>query len=73
MMSMNPLQLEEPEEIHVKPNWLTTDMIVAYALPIVEEVIPSIYREAEISSMYKMWKNVMVKEMSFFTRTTLGN
>jgi len=33
-----------------KPSWLTTDMIVAYALPVVEEVIPSTYREAEISS-----------------------
>ena len=27
-----------------KPSWLTTDMIVAYALPVVEETIPSIYR-----------------------------
>ena len=28
-----------------KPSWLTTDMIVAYALPVVEEAIPSTYRE----------------------------
>ena len=25
-----------------KPSWLTTDMIVTYALPVVEEVNPSI-------------------------------
>ena len=37
-----------------KPSWLTTDMIVAYALPVVEEIIPSTYREAEISSESKM-------------------
>ena len=30
-----------------KPSWLTTDMIVAYALPVVEEAIPSTYKEAE--------------------------
>ena len=28
-----------------KPSWLTTDMIVTYALPVVEEVIPSTYRK----------------------------
>ena len=33
-----------------RPGWLTTDMIVAYALPVVEEAIPSTFREAEISS-----------------------
>ena len=32
-------------------------MVVAYALPVVEEAIPSTYREAEISSESKMsWK-----------------
>ena len=33
-----------------KPSWLTTDMIVDYALPVVEEAIPSTYKEVEISS-----------------------
>jgi len=47
-----------------KPSWLTTDMIVTYALPIVEEVIPSTCREAEITSEFKMWKDAMVEEMS---------
>ena len=45
-MSMNLLQLEDPEESS-KPSLLTTDMIVAYAIPVVEEAIPSTYREAE--------------------------
>ena len=47
-----------------KPSWLTTDMIVAYALPVAEEVIPSTYREAETSSKSKMWKDVKIEEMS---------
>jgi len=47
-----------------KPSWLTTYMIVAYALLVIEEAIPCIYREAEISSEFKMWKNIMVKKMS---------
>ena len=33
-----------------KCSWLTTDMIVAYALIVIEEAILSTYREAEISS-----------------------
>ena len=31
-----------------KPSWLTTDIIVAYTLSIIEEVIPSTYKKAEI-------------------------
>jgi len=26
-----------------KPSWLTTDIIVAYAFPVIEEAIPSTY------------------------------
>jgi len=37
-----------------KPSWLATNMIVAYALLIVEEAIPSAYRKAEINSESKM-------------------
>jgi len=37
-----------------KPSWLTTDMIVAYALPVVKEAILSTYRKVEISSESKM-------------------
>ena len=38
-------------------------MIVAYALPVIEEAIPSTFREAEISSESKMWKEAMNEEM----------
>jgi len=47
-----------------KPSWLTTDMIVAYALPVIEEAILPTYRKAEISSEFKIWKDAMVEEMS---------
>jgi len=47
-----------------KPSWLTTNMIVTYAIPVIEKAIPSTYREAEISSEFKMWKDVMMEEMS---------
>ena len=46
-----------------KPGWLTTDMVVAYALSGIEEAIPSTFREAEISSESKMWKADMEEEM----------
>ena len=39
-------------------------MIVTYALPIVEEVTPSTYREAKIGSEFKMWKDAMMEEIS---------
>jgi len=39
---------------------------VAYALLVIENVIPSTYREAVISSEYKMWKDVMMAEMNSF-------
>ena len=37
-----------------KPSWLTTNMIVTYALPIIEEAIPSTYRKTEISLDFKI-------------------
>jgi len=48
-----------------KPNWLNTNMIVVYTLPIVKDVIPSTYKGAEISSEFKMWKDAMMEEMNF--------
>ena len=45
-----------------KPSWLTTNMIVAYALSVIEEAITSRHRKAEISSEFKMWKDVMMEE-----------
>jgi len=41
-----------------------TDMVVVYALPveIVEDSVPSTFREAELSSESKLWRNAMVEE-----------
>ena len=36
------------------PNWLITNLIVTYALSVIEEAIPSTYREAKINSESKM-------------------
>ena len=49
-----------------KPSWLTINMIVAYALAIKEEAIPSTYKKAEISLESKMWKDAMMEEMNSF-------
>jgi len=43
---------------------LTINMIVAYALSVIEEAIMSTYREAEINSEFKTWKDIMMEEMS---------
>jgi len=53
-----------PRRNPCKSSWLTTYMIVAYALPVVKESILSAYREAEISSESKMRKDAMEEEMS---------
>ena len=45
-----------------KPSWLTTNMIIAYALPVVEEAISSTYKKAKISSESKMWKDAVIEE-----------
>jgi len=44
-----------------KSSWLITNMIVTYALPVVNEAIPSIYREAKISSKPKMCQDAMME------------
>ena len=43
-----------PKRNSRKPSWLTTDMIVAYTLPVIEEAISFTYRKAEINSEFKM-------------------
>jgi len=48
-------------------------MIVAYALRIIEQVIPSTYRKAEISSESKMWKDAMMEKMNSLYKMTLRN
>ena len=47
------------------PSCLITNMIMAYALSVVEEAILTIYREAEINSESKMWKDAKMEEMSY--------
>jgi len=37
---------------------------MAYALPVIEEVIPPTYRKVEISSESKMLKDTMIKKMN---------
>ena len=37
-----------------KPAWLTSNMIVTYALPVIEESIPTTYMEAEIRTESEM-------------------
>ena len=61
MVSKNALQLEKLEEIHISP---ATNMIVTYALSVVEEAIPSTYMKAEISLESKMWKDAMMEKMN---------
>ena len=50
----DPTAVERSRRNTRRPGWLTTDMVVAYALPVVEEAIPSTFREAEISSEARM-------------------
>jgi len=38
-------------------------MIVAYALSVIEDAIPSTYREPEIGSESEMWKEAILEEM----------
>ena len=42
-------------------------------LPVIEEAILSSYREAEISSESKIWKDAMEEEMTSLYKTTLRN
>lgn len=37
-----------------KLSWLSTDMVVAYALPVVEDSVSSTYREADVSAESKL-------------------
>ena len=47
-----------------KPAWLTTNMIVTYALLVIEDAIPSIYRELEINPESELWKEAMLEEIN---------
>ena len=37
-----------------KPTWFTTNIIIAYAFSVIEDVIPSAYRKVEIGSESEM-------------------
>ena len=41
-------------------------MIVTYALPVVDEAIPSAYRKVKINLEFKMGKDDMMKAMNSF-------
>jgi len=46
-----------------------SDMVVAYALP-VEDSVLSLFREAELSSEFELWRNVMVEIESLHVNDT---
>ncbi|KAH9753759.1 hypothetical protein KPL71_015193 [Citrus sinensis] len=46
-----------------KPGWLTKDMVVAYALPVIDDDISNTFSEALRSSESDQWKLAMEEEM----------
>ncbi|KAH9662850.1 hypothetical protein KPL70_019489 [Citrus sinensis] len=46
-----------------KPEWLTKDMVVAYALPVIDDDIPNTFGEALRSNESDQWKLAMEEEM----------
>ncbi|KAH9782721.1 Integrase catalytic domain-containing protein [Citrus sinensis] len=46
-----------------KPGWLTKDMVVAYALPVIDDDIPNTFGEALCSSKSDQWKLAIEEEM----------
>ncbi|KAH9726184.1 hypothetical protein KPL70_008163 [Citrus sinensis] len=46
-----------------KPGWLTKDMVVAYALPVIDDDIPNTFGEALRSNESDQWKQAMEEEM----------
>ncbi|KAH9699499.1 hypothetical protein KPL71_024377 [Citrus sinensis] len=46
-----------------KPGWFTKDMVVAYALPVIDDDIPNTFGEALRSSESDQWKLAMDEEM----------
>jgi len=46
-------------------------MIMAYTLSVIEETILSAYRKAEINLEFKMWKDVMIEEISFLHKNDI--
>jgi len=50
-------------------------MVVAYALPVeaVEDSVPSIFREAKLSSESELWRILWLRRLSLFILMTLKN
>ncbi|KAH9660217.1 hypothetical protein KPL70_024138 [Citrus sinensis] len=46
-----------------KPGWLAKDMVVAYALPVIDDDIPNTFGEALRSNESNQWKLAMEEEM----------
>ncbi|KAH9793888.1 hypothetical protein KPL71_004697 [Citrus sinensis] len=46
-----------------KPGWLTKDMVIAYALPVIDDDIPNTFDEALRSNESDQWKQAMEEEM----------
>ncbi|KAH9782773.1 retrovirus-related pol polyprotein from transposon TNT 1-94-like protein [Citrus sinensis] len=46
-----------------KPGWLTKDIVVAYALPVIDDDIPNTFGEALRSNESDQWKLAMEEEM----------
>ena len=63
--------MDELEKKSIEDAWLTTIMIVSYALLVIEDAFPSTYREAEISSKSEMWKEAMLEEMNSLHKNSL--
>ncbi|KAH9650169.1 hypothetical protein KPL70_026264 [Citrus sinensis] len=58
-----------------KPGWLTKDMVVAYALPVIDDDIPNTFGEALRSSESDQWKTignkwVYTKKQGYLNQTT---
>ena len=49
-----------------KSGWLTKNMVVAYALPVIDDDIPNTFGEALYSSKSDQWKLAMEKKMKSF-------
>ena len=52
-----------------------SDIFVTYALPVevMEDNVPSTFREAELSSESELWRKAMVEGLSFSLSMTHGN
>ncbi|KAH9679582.1 Integrase catalytic domain-containing protein [Citrus sinensis] len=58
-----PVTTRRPRKEIKKFGWLTKDMVVAYALPVIDDDIPNTFGEALRSSESDQWKLEMEEEM----------